>query len=51
MFSNILEDVRNGGIASTNNIPFRPTGPIDPVNGSLPEGELELDQIMGLMSK
>jgi hypothetical protein len=51
MFGNILEDVRNGGIASTNNIPFRPTGPIDPVNGSLPEGELELDQIMGLMSK
>lgn len=51
MFGNILEDMQNGGMASTNNVPFRPTGPVDPVNGSLPEGELGLDQIMGLMSK
>lgn len=51
MFGNILEDMQSGGVASTNNIPFRPTGPIDPINGSLPEGELGLDQIMGLMSK
>jgi hypothetical protein len=51
MFGNILEDMQTGGIASTENIPFRPTGPIDPVNGQLPEGELGLDQIMSLMSK
>lgn len=51
MFGNILEDMQSGGMATTENIPFRPTGPIDPVNGKLPEGELGLDQIMGLMNK
>ena len=51
MFGNILEDMQTGGMASTENIPFRPTGPVDPVNGQLPEGELGLDQIMSLMSK
>lgn len=51
MFGNILEDMQNGGMASTNNIPFRPTGPVDPVNGTLPDGELDLSQIMGLMNK
>ena len=51
MFGNILEDMQNGGIASTNNVPFRPTGPVDPVNGTLPDGELDLSQIMGLMNK
>ena len=51
MFGNILEDMQTGGVASTENIPFRPTGPVDPVNGKLPEGELGLDQIMSLMSK
>lgn len=28
---------------------FKMTGPIDPVNGALPEGQLGLDQIMGLL--
>lgn len=51
MFGNILEDMQNGGMASTNNVPFRPTGPVDPVNGTLPDGELDLSQIMGLMNK
>lgn len=51
MFGNILEDMQNGSVASTNNIPFRPVGPIDPVNGSLPEGEVDLNQIMNLMNK
>jgi hypothetical protein len=51
MFGNILEDMQNGGMASTENIPFRSAGPVDPVNGKLPEGELGLDQIMGLMNK
>lgn len=51
MFGNILEDMQNGGMASTNNIPFRPSGPVDPVNGTLPDGELDLSQIMGLMNK
>jgi len=50
MFSNILEDMQNGGVATTQNVPFRPA-PMDPLNGQLPEGELGLDQIMGLMNK
>jgi hypothetical protein len=28
---------------------FKVAGPIDPVNGALPEGQLGLDQIMGLL--
>ena len=30
---------------------FKVTGPVDPVNGSLPEGQLGLDQIMNLIKK
>jgi len=30
---------------------FKPSGPIDPVNGSLPNGELGLDQILKLVRK
>ena len=35
------------------NKPFNPTGNIDTTsaNGSLPEGEVNMDQIMGLMTK
>jgi hypothetical protein len=51
MFGNILEDMQSGGMASTENIPFRSVGPVDPMNGQLPEGELGLDQIMNLMNK
>lgn len=50
MFGNILEDMQSGGVATTQNTPFRPV-PMDPLNGQLPEGELGLDQIMGLMNK
>ena len=50
MFSNILEDMQGGGMATTQNVPFRPV-PMDPLNGQLPDGELGLDQIMGLMNK
>jgi hypothetical protein len=50
MFGGIIGEMQNGGIANTNSIPFRPTGPVDPVNGSLPEGEVGLDMIMGLMN-
>jgi hypothetical protein len=51
MFGNILEDMQVGGRATTENVPFRPTGNIDPLNGTLPEGEVDLSQIMGLMNK
>jgi len=30
---------------------FKVVGPVDPVNGSLPEGQLGLDQIMNLIKK
>ena len=30
--------------------PFRPTGTFDPANGSLPEGNVSMDQIMGLLN-
>ena len=51
MFGGILEEMQHGTPASTNNVPFRPQGPVDSINGKLPEGELGLDQIMGLMTK
>jgi hypothetical protein len=51
MFGNIIEDMQFGKPANTNNIPFRPSGPVDPINGRLPEGEVDFSQIMGLMSK
>ena len=28
---------------------FNPSGPIDPANGTLPPGEVSLEQIMGIM--
>ena len=32
------------------NQPFRPQGQFDPANGSLPEGNVSMDQIMGLLN-
>jgi hypothetical protein len=39
--------------ATTNNIPLQVNGNIDTTspNGSLPQGEVSMDQIMGLMNK
>lgn len=51
MFSGILGEMQNGGVAtSTYAGNFNP-GKADPVNGALPEGEVGLDQIMNLMNK
>jgi hypothetical protein len=44
----------NGSIsATTNDIPLQMNGPMDTTspNGKLPEGNVSLDQIMGLMNK
>jgi hypothetical protein len=50
MFGNILGEMQNGGVAtSTYAGKFNPK-PVDTINGSLPEGEVGLDMIMGLMS-
>jgi len=37
--------------ANTNNTPLQLSGPVDTTNGSLPQGEVSMDQIMGLMKK
>ncbi len=39
--------------ANTNSMPLQMNGPVDTTspNGSLPQGEVSMDQIMGLMSK
>jgi vacuolar-type H+-ATPase subunit E/Vma4 len=50
MFGGMLEEMQSGKVATTNSIPFKPTGPVDTINGTLPEGEVGLDMIMGLMN-
>ena len=50
MFGGILEEMQHGGAATTKNVPFKPQGPVDSINGKLPEGEVDLSQIMGLMN-
>ena len=50
MFSGILGEMQNGGVAtSTYAGNFKPQS-VDTVNGALPEGEVGLDMIMGLMN-
>ena len=44
----------NGTIsANTNDIPLQMSGPVDTTspNGKLPEGNVSMDQIMGLMNR
>ena len=51
---NVLDGMRpgaNGTLnANTSNVPLQVTS-TDTMNGSLPQGEVNMDQIMGLMSK
>lgn len=49
-YQNILGEM--GGAMTTNNVPqrFNPAG-VDPVNGSLPAGEVDMSQIANLMGK
>jgi hypothetical protein len=50
MFGGILEEMQNNNPATTAYAGnFNPTGPVDNVNGALPEGSVGLDQIMALM--
>ncbi len=52
---NVLDGMRpgaNGTLnANTSNVPLQVTGNADTMNGSLPQGEVNMDQIMGLMNK
>ena len=52
MFGGILEEMQGGGAATTAYAGnFQSTGPVDAVNGALPEGSVGLDQIMNLLNK
>ena len=51
MFSNMIENMQEGIPANTHNVPFMPIPGADFTNGTLPPGELGLDQIMNLIVK
>ena len=52
MFGGILEEMQGGGAATTAYAGnFQSNGPVDAINGALPEGNVGLDQIMALMNK
>ena len=51
MFGGILGEMQNGGAATSQYAGNFNPAPVDTINGSLPAGEVGLDQIMGLMSR
>ena len=52
MFSGMLGEMQMGGAANTAYAgTMQVTGPVDALNGQLPEGQVGLDQIMNLMNK
>jgi hypothetical protein len=52
MFSGILDEMQTGGIVTSQYAGnLQVNGPVDSINGALPEGNVSLDQIMSLMSK
>jgi hypothetical protein len=52
MFGGLLEEMQQGGVATSQYAGnLQVNGPVDPINGSLPEGNVSLDQIMSLMNK
>ena len=52
MFSKMIGEMQTGGPATTAYAgTIQPRGPVDTVNGALPEGQVGLDQIMSMMSK
>ena len=51
MFAGMLGEMQNGGAANTAYAGNFNPGNADTVNGALPEGQVSLDQIMGLMTK
>jgi hypothetical protein len=56
-YMNVLNSMKPGAngtlSANTNNIPLQMNGPVDTTspNGKLPEGDVPMDMIMGLMNK
>jgi hypothetical protein len=51
-YKNIMAEMMGGGQTHTTNFTRKiySQGPVDPANGTLPEGELGMDQIMGLLN-
>ena len=52
---NVLDGMRPGANGTLNatsaDVPMQVTGPVDNANGSLPQGSVSMDQIMGLMNQ
>ena len=52
MFSGMLGEMQNGSpVSAAYAGTMQVNGPVDAVNGTLPEGQVGLDQIMGLIKK
>ena len=51
MFGNIIENMSGNSTITTNDMTTFIPKPVNVENGSLPEGNVGLDQIMGLMNK
>jgi len=52
MFAGMLGEMQTGGVANTSyQGTVNPMGPVDTINGALPEGQVGLDQIMSMMNK
>ena len=52
MFAGMIGEMQQGGAATTAyQGTMNPTQPVDTINGALPQGEVGLDMIMGLMNK
>jgi hypothetical protein len=51
MFGNILENMSGNSTITTNDMTTFVPRPVNVENGSLPEGNVGLDQIMGLMNR
>jgi hypothetical protein len=51
MFGGILGEMQMGGVATSQYTGNYNPGNVDTINGSLPEGNVGLDQIMALMNK
>jgi len=51
MFGNIIENMSGNSTITTNDMTTFVPRPVNVENGSLPEGNVGLDQIMGLMNK
>ena len=51
MFGNIIENMSGNSTITTNDMTTFIPRPVNVENGSLPEGNVGLDQIMGLMNK